>query len=406
MEKKIRVLHIAYSNNVGGASVAMYRLHTALLRCGIESKVLTLVSTQGKKDIVFKGCVASFLHRFVLRVIGLSVRLIQPTKYKTTRSLNIFKSGLAKFINNSDFDVINLHWVGNDTISIKEIAQIEKPIVWTMHDMWAILGAEHNNISQEDRYIKGYNKKNRSPYYQGVDVELYIWKLKEKYWKDLKVNIIAVSAWQAMVIGKSYLFRNAKINVINNPINVDQWLPFSKFDARKKLGLVSDKSIILYGAFNFLADPIKGYQLLIEALKFLDPELVKIVYFGSEINADFNGFESVNFGKIHDFSRLRQLYSAADVFVNPSLQETFGQTAVESLSCNTPVVAFSGSGLDDIIVHKYSGYLAQPYLAEELANGIKWVLSNNLTKLRVSVTEKFSADFIGYKYLELYKQIT
>lgn len=405
--KKMKVLHVAYSNDIGGASVAMYRIHNSLLKQGFSSSILTLIGKKtGPEHFVFKSKFGQSFHKLLNRIIGLSVRILQRTRYNTTRSVNILPSGLSDFINKSGFDVVNLHWIGNETIGIKELSNIKAKIVWTMHDLWPILGAEHNNISNSNRYQSLYTKSNKDIPYKGFDIEKYTWTRKYKYWKSIDIQVVAVSSWQKSIIKKSVLFGENQIAVIGNPIDSDLWFSVDKSEARKELSLNSDKSIILFGAYNFLVDPIKGFDKLIEATKFLDKEAVQIVYFGSDTAAVIPGFEMHNFGKITELSKLRSLYSSADVFVLPSLQETFGQTALEALSCNTPVVAFAGSGLNDIVEHKISGYLAEPYSVEDFANGINWALSNvNDKPLKSTVDNKFSMSIIGDKYITLYENL-
>jgi glycosyltransferase involved in cell wall biosynthesis len=122
------------------------------------------------------------------------------------------------------------------------------------------------------------------------------------------------------------------------------------------------------------------------------------------------GFD-VNFmGHLYDDVSLRLMYSAVDILVVPSRLEAFGQTASESMACATPVVAFGTSGLLDIVDHKANGYLAKPFEAEDLANGIKYILNaSNYDELCNNAREKSVKDFdsalVAAKYEELYNNI-
>jgi glycosyltransferase involved in cell wall biosynthesis len=105
------------------------------------------------------------------------------------------------------------------------------------------------------------------------------------------------------------------------------------------------------------------------------------------------------------------LYSAADVVVAPSMQENLSNTVMESLSCGTPVVAFHIGGMPDMIEHQINGYLAKPFEANDLAEGIMWVLGNPgrthlLSKqARQSVLERYALDVIASNYLSLYQSV-
>ena len=88
------------------------------------------------------------------------------------------------------------------------------------------------------------------------------------------------------------------------------------------------------------------------------------------------GLPATYLGRLSDDAKLAQVSSAADAMVVPSVQEAFGKTAMEALACGTPVVSFDTSGLRDIVEHQKCGYRAKCYSAEDLANGIAWVLQD------------------------------
>ena len=122
------------------------------------------------------------------------------------------------------------------------------------------------------------------------------------------------------------------------------------------------------------------------------------------------GFLSHYLGRIYDEDRLRYIYSAADLTAVPSRIESFCQMASESHSCGTPVIAFSTSGLLDVVDHKKTGYLSKKYDSYDFAKGIDWILNHKdpyiLRKnARAKVVKEFSYEVVSRKYQQVYEEI-
>jgi glycosyltransferase involved in cell wall biosynthesis len=154
--------------------------------------------------------------------------------------------------------------------------------------------------------------------------------------------------------------------------------------------------------------------LLIEALiilsKICDPSNVILLIIGQGYIIDkLIPFKAYYLGAISDEYLLPILYSCADVVVVPSLSENFPNTILESLSCGIPVTAFSIGGIPDQVIHKYNGYLANPYSPQDLANGINWILDNTnkidfKENCRNSIYGKFDIQYVAKKYIDLYSE--
>ncbi|WP_332057410.1 glycosyltransferase [Helicobacter suis] len=161
-----------------------------------------------------------------------------------------------------------------------------------------------------------------------------------------------------------------------------------------------------------MTDPIKGYDLLEQALEKLNPHLeVEFVIFGSQfLKISLLPFKTHFLGRLSDATSLVALYNALDVTLAPSRQENLSNIVMESLACCTPVVAFVVGGLLDLITHQENGYLARPFEIEDLKAGIEWVLTTqDYTRLcehaRNSVLDRFSEHVIARQMLNLYKEI-
>ena len=329
-------------------------------------------------------------------------------------SQNVLPSGLHKRINTSDADIVHLHWINGEMISIKEVAKIEKPIVCTLHDMWAFNGAEHyDNLDNSERYVEGYKRNNRPSNYAGVDIDRWTWNRKMKYWQDVQFNFVTPSNWLADCLSRSKLFEGQEAEVIPNGLETSIFKPTKKNITREILNLPEGKKIILYGALSAENDPIKGYQKLMGAKNYHKQSDLYFVVFGNDYKRTENskGVITQLMGRINDNVTLSLIYSAADVMVVPSIMEAFGQTASEAMACGTPVVAFNNTGSKDIVDHKENGYLAEPYSSNDLARGIEWVLADEnrnkwLSKqARKKAEEQFDIEKVAKRYMKFYKKV-
>ena len=105
---------------------------------------------------------------------------------------------------------------------------------------------------------------------------------------------------------------------------------------------------------------------------------------------------------------MSEIYSMADIFILPSLEDNLPNTVMESMACATPVVAFNTGGIQDMVEHRVNGYLAGYRSAQDLAYGINWVLKNreNLSaKSRKKVLENFNNEMVANQYINLYQSL-
>jgi glycosyltransferase involved in cell wall biosynthesis len=294
-------------------------------------------------------------------------------------------------------------------LSISDIANIKKPLVWTLHDMWAFSGTEHYPDNGE--WKSGYFSRDEK-----FNFDAWVWGRKLKHWRR-PIQLVSPSNWLKNCIQSSRLMGDWNVEVIGNPIDTGMWYPENMNQAREALGIPLEDDVILFGAVNGGRDLRKGFDLLIQAIQYLKSSNrwpnIRLIIFGEnkpEIEIDY-GFPTHYFGHITNEGMLRTLYSASDLFIAPSRQEVFGQTATEAHACGCPVLAFDGTGLSDIIEHLKTGYLAQPFLVSSLVEGIEWIFSekkiSNLVFQRLAAREKviknFSYEVIGEKYKRLYE---
>ncbi len=410
----MKVLHVCYSDLDGGAARAAFRLHKAQLKQGIDSRMLVINKISDDPLV----CTVPSFRRTWLKLTSLVSRLILRLQKSTNtvhHSLNIFPSGLLKDIERISPDIVNLHWLGGEMLSIGEIGKISQPVVWTLHDMWAFSGAEHyDDDKPSERYLTGYSKDSRHVSHRGFDLDRWIYRRKKKAWSKRSFQLVSPSNWLADCCRHSDLFSSMPTAVISNCIDHQIYRPLSQELAREILDLPSDKQLLLFGAMSSTSDPRKGYHLLIPALKLLaekgKADNVELVVFGASKGSaeEATGIKTHYMGRLYDDTSLCLLYNAADIFVAPSLQDNLPNTLVESLACGTPCVAFDIGGMNDLIVNKDFGALVKEVRPQELAKELEcFNEQRDLDSTSLSKASKLIRDdeVISEQYLRLYKNV-
>lgn len=400
------------SDLIGGAARASYRIHQALRKHGIDSRMHVNRATAKDSTVYGPTCKSGKLFVNLPASLARLFAGLLRTDNSVLHSPAIFPSCWPRVLNSSNSDLLHLHWVNAEMMSVADIGRLRKPVVWTLHDMWAFCGAEH--YAEDFRWREGYTAKNRPTYESGFDLNRWIWQRKCRHWKR-PMYIVTPSRWLAECVRQSALFHDWPVTVIPNAIDTDIWRPIDKNIARTLLHLPTDTPLLLFGAVRGVNDPRKGFDLLKSALDHLRGHLsgLELVVFGQlepKQPADM-GFTVHYTGHLHDDISLSLLYSAADVMVLPSRQDNLPNTGLEALACGTPVVAFDVSGLPDIVCHEKTGYLARAFDSEDLAQGIEWVLSDQVryanlcANSRQYAVTRFSYPVVAQAYLDVYKDV-
>lgn len=408
----LRVLQVNRNELWGGAARAANRLHHAMRRRGVDS--IMCVSMRKTPDwtvYASNGLWNETLVKLRPRLVRLLLRLFK-TSNPSIHSPAVISSGWPRRLERLKPDLVHLHWVNDEMMSIFDIGQLHTPLVWTLHDMWAFCGAEH--YTEDYRWRDGYTKSNRPLHEGGFDLNRWTWLRKCRAWKR-QIQIVTPSHWLANCARKSILMRDWPVNVIPNALDTALYRPHNRAWCREVLGLPKDKPLVLFGAIGGIADPRKGFDLMAKALHHLTSmsgfkDVHCVICGQSEPKDPPQLCTPVRWmGHLSDEWSLVLLYNAVDVVVVPSRQENLPQSGTEAQSCGTPVVAFNCTGLPDTVRDRETGYLADPYSAEDLAKGIAWVLSDEnryhslSSRARENAVARYSPASIAEQYIAIYE---
>ncbi|NEQ47618.1 MAG: glycosyltransferase [Leptolyngbya sp. SIOISBB] len=412
----MRVVHLSHADCTGGAAIAAYRLHVALQREQVDSHMLVQDMRNDNSTVhTFTSKRERMLAKLRPSLDKLPLGLYRKRR-RTTFSCDWLPSHIPQDICKYRPDILNLHWIGAGYLRLESLSNLRFPQVWTLHDMWAFTGGCHY-----DDGCDGYRKScGRCPQLGSNhywDLSRWIWYRKSRTYRQLPLTIVCPSNWLAQCAKSSSLFNSLDIRIIPNGVDCQQYRPIDQHLARQLLGLSADKQLILFGAMSATSDYRKGFHLLEPALRRLQIDSwenrVEILIFGaskSETPIDLK-LPIRYLGCMYDDLSLSLTYSAADVFVIPSMQDNFPNTALEAISCGIPCVAFNIGGLSDIITHQLNGYLAEPFSSADLANGISWVLQNTeryrqlSANARVTAEKKFTLAKQARSYQTLYEEV-
>lgn len=415
----MRVLIVNTSERTGGAAVAAYRLMEALNGNGVKVKMLVRDKQTDNPCVVEHPQQRRLRWAFVWERLLIWLRLGLRRRHLFDVDTGFCGADITRLPEFQEADVVHLHWVNQGMLSLKQIGRIldsGKRVVWTMHDAWPATAVCHYTRGCE-RYRKGCGRCALLPHGGGgADLSAKVWSEKLAMLEGRKVTFVACSKWLMGVAAKSGLLRGHGLTAIPNTIDTRVFRPADKGAARRALGLPEGAKVILFVSQR-VTDERKGVAYLMEALERLaerHPEcrentVVAVLGGHAEEVAQGMPLPVHALGYVRGEERIVGVYQAADVFVLPSLEDNLPNTLMEAMACGVPCVGFEVGGIPEMIDHGVTGYVARLRDAEDLANGLYWVLHEadygGLAEACVrKVAREYAQQRVAERYLEVYRK--
>lgn len=396
----MKVLHLA-TIDLGGAYKAAVRISESMQKCGVDSEILIRTKVHDDTDAV------EIFENTAQKLVSKSKNFINLMLSKEDVISDYLGTDVSVHPLVQAADVLVLHWVNSflSYRSVEKLLAMGKTVMWVMHDMWTFTGGCHY-----DGYCGGYahacgncphlnSKKER-------DLSRRNFVRKEQVMKRGKMIFVGPSQWSVDCARQSRITAGQRVVRVLNPVNRDVFYRRENTRAlREKYQIPADRKIILFGATQADNNKIKGMQYLDKALCEIPEDEYAVVIFGNKetVHLTNEKLQVRCLGAVEREENLAEIYSCADVFVAPSLQEAFGYTVSEALSCRVPVAAFAVGGIRDQVRHLDNGYLAPLKDAGELLRGIRWCTdTGNQTHIRHAALPDNDYQTIGRAYRALW----
>ena len=318
-------------------------------------------------------------------------------------------------------DIINLHWVAHyqSPVTLNKLFDLGKPVVWTLHDQWPFTGGCHYAAGCEKYQWKCEDCPQLAD--DPFNLPGPVLEDKLRYFENANLSIVAPSQWMGACAKRSRLFKNTRVEVIPNALETDLFKPIPKAEAKQAIGLSPDSVTLLFGG-ECGNEKRKGFHKLMESIKFCLKESafreltmsnkIGLICFG-HANDEMRdvGIPVKSLGYLASEEELAATYSAADIFVLPSLEDNLPNTMLEAMSCGTPVVAFDVGGIPDAVKSGKTGQLVPLGDVREMGKAILSLISNPEKRIvmgkisRRMAEEKYSLKIQANRYLDLYEEL-
>jgi glycosyltransferase involved in cell wall biosynthesis len=345
------------------------------------------------------------LIRYILK--NLSIQSLFPFYVKN----RIFPSNLLE----SEIDIIHLQLIHSAPFfNLRILPKLSRnfPTVYTLHDQWAYTGHCIHPLECQG-WLSGCQS---CPYLERSikmkdDRAAFMYQQKQKIFSKSKLNLIVSSQWMYDRVKKSPIMSHLPCTII--PFGIDQniFYPEDKILVRKALNIPVKNKVIIFRSSPH--SEYKGMQYIQEALRYINPMNITIlatdVLGGLE---DFKEkFQILELGWVNDQTLLRKYLSAADVFLSPSLAESFGMMPLEAMACGTPTIVFKDTALENITCTPTIGIAVEYRDGQALGRAVEQLFNDPEELLRRSdagikfVKEKYTIEQYVEKHIHLYNSL-
>jgi glycosyltransferase involved in cell wall biosynthesis len=359
----MRIVEIATNDLRGGAARSAYRLHQGLRRAGIDATML--VRWKQSNDDSVRALDEHWCDPALLeRERALRQRWVRENRTDFSDTLFSLGSPSISLVQHPlvvAADVVHLHWVANflGPASFEQLARLDKPIVWTLHDEWGYTGGCHyrNGCDQ------CFSRCSECPQLREDPLGLVPTLFDERIiaWRRANLTVVGPSRWIADCARRSAILGRHPQRVIPYGLDTSTFRPASADERRRFRDFhdIPHDAVVLAFGVDRVGERRKGYEHLSAALELAARRLrnVVILRFGDASGTRTPSLPTVDLGMLHDDRSLALAYGASDCFVLPTLEDNLPNGVLESMACATPVIAYATGGVPDLVDSTRHGLL-------------------------------------------------
>jgi glycosyltransferase involved in cell wall biosynthesis len=410
----LRILFINISDIIGGAAIVGLRLSRILEKnYGTENYFIVRTKNSDLPNVFstrknkFEEVTERWSNIF-FNILGIQYKMLPFSPAFILKKTEELKP-----------DVISLHNIIGGYFTTGLLVKLSRiaPIIWTLHDMWAVTAnAAHTFGDESWRELKsGKGEKKVFPTI-GINTGRWLIKSKKKIYENSDLTFVTPSNWLYEIVKASPLTGQKKIYCIHNGVDLNVFKPQGKSKIRDELSIPEDEKIITYIAEKFKNNPFKGGKDLIRILKNIDEmvaEKLHLIVIGKDFFSENYGYKNIvlhYFDYVTNEERLSELLSAADLYIYPTRADTLPNVLIEAIACGTPCITFDVGGCSEIIKNDVSGYLSPIEDIEFFCKKTVEMLNNKeyLSKLskscRLLAEKNFSIDNMAEGYYSIFKE--
>jgi glycosyltransferase involved in cell wall biosynthesis len=418
----LRVVHLSHKDLAGGAARCAHRLHRGLRALHHDSHMLVAHRDSEDPSISRVTPADTITDRLRGRLRALRIRR-DFDRYRSTRPSwpELFSDDRARYEVEAHrrvraADVVNLHWIAGLVDYRRFFGTVagDLPVVWTLHDMNAFTGGCHYDAGC-GRFKARCGACPQLGSQSERDLSGDIWTRKNGVFGSLSsesLHIVTPSRWLADEVRRSSIFNDRfPVSVIPYGLDTDDFAPRDRAVARQVLGIPQDAKVVLFVA-QAVGVRRKGFALLAEALESMqDVPGLFLLSLGSGRPTIRASIRHSHFRSVSDDRLLSLIYSAADVFVVPSLEDNLPATVLEALACGTPVAGFDIGGIPDMVRPGVTGSLASAGDVKGLRRAILDLLQDDEGRREMGAScrriaeDEYRLDIQARRYEALYEQL-